>query len=209
MFAGNSHDHVSSKRRNAMSQTAEAIRTVDGVELPPVGTYTIDTAHTHVSFLARHLMVTKVRGNFRSFSGTIEVAEVPEESKVEATIDAPSIDTGEPNRDAHLRSPDFLDVAHYPTITFRSTGLVRKGGTKFALPGELTIRGVTRPVILEAEYDGVVVHPQMGTRIGLSASGEINREDFGMTWNAALEAGGFVVGKTVRLEIEAEAVLQG
>jgi polyisoprenoid-binding protein YceI len=190
-----------------MSQTQQAARTIDGVELPPAGVYQIDTVHTNVSFLARHLMVTRVRGKFGEFAGTIQVGESPEQSKVEATIQAASIDTGEPRRDAHLRSPDFLDVEKYPTITFKSTGLVHKGGSKFLLPGELTIRGVTKPVALEGEFEGVVVHPQMGTRIGLSASGEIDREEWGMTYNAVLETGGFLVSKTVRLEIEAEAIL--
>jgi len=192
-----------------MSETKEAARTIDGVALPSPGTYELDSAHSSVSFVARHLMVTKVRGHFSGFSGTIQVTEPHEEARVEATIDAASIDTGEPNRDAHLRSADFLDVEHFPTITFVGTGVVHRGGSRFSLPGELTIRGVTRPITLDAEYLGTVTHPQMGTRIGLSATGEINREEFGITWNAALETGGWVVGKTVRLELEAEAVQKG
>ena len=189
-----------------MAETKEAAKTIDGVELPSPGSYEIDSAHSSVSFVARHLMVTKVRGHFSGFSGTIQVTEPHEEARVEATIDAASIDTGEPNRDAHLRSADFLDVEHFPTITFVGAGPVHKGGSRFSLPGELTIRGVTRPITLEAEYLGTASHPQMGTRIGLSATGEIDREEFGMTWNAALEAGGWMVSKTVRLELEAEAV---
>ena len=189
-----------------MAETKEAAKTIDGVELPSRGSYEIDSAHSSVGFVARHLMVSKVRGHFSRFSGTIQVTDAPEQARVEATIDAASIDTGEPNRDAHLRSADFLDVEHFPTITFAGTGPVHKGGSRFSLPGELTIRGVTRPITLEAEYLGTASHPQMGTRIGLSATGEIDREEFGMTWNAALEAGGWVVSKTVRLELEAEAV---
>jgi polyisoprenoid-binding protein YceI len=191
-----------------MSSTEQSVRTVDDLELPAPGTWEIDAVHSNVSFVVRHLMVSKVRGKFGKFSGTIQVAEHPEDSKVEATIEAASIDTGEPNRDAHVRSADFLDVENYPTITFSASGPVRKRGTDFTLTGDLTIRGTTKPVTLDAEYLGVVTHPQMGTRMGLSASGEINKDDFGVSFNAALETGGFVLGKTIRLEIEVEAVLK-
>lgn len=191
-----------------MSQTQTAPRTLDGVALPPAGTYTIDPVHSDLSFVARHLMVTKVRGHFRSFSGTIEVAEVPEESRVTATIDAASVDTNEPMRDNHIRSADFLDAEHYPTITFESTGLVRTGSTTFDLPGLLTIRGITRPVTLKAEFNGVTEHPQMGTRIGLSAHADIDRDDWGVSFNAALETGGLVVSKNIRLELEVQATAQ-
>jgi polyisoprenoid-binding protein YceI len=190
-----------------MAQSRHAGTTVAGIELPRPGTYRIDPAHSTVSFVARHLMVAKVRGHFTTFSGTIEVTGAPEEAKVQATIDAASIATGDANRDAHLRSADFLDVEHFPTITFTGTGPVPGDGSTFTLPGELTIRGVTKPVTLEGEYLGTMTHPQMGTRLGVSATGEIDREEFGITWNAALEAGGWVVSKTVRLEIEAEATL--
>src|SRR5258708_29069295 len=153
-------------------------------------------------------MGSEVRGNFGAFSGTIEVAEAPEESKVEGTVDAASINTGEENRDAHIRSADSLDAENYPTITFKGRGPVKKGDDKFTLTGDLTIRGVTKPFTLDGEYQGVIVHPQMGTRLGLSASGEINKDDFGVTYNAALETGGFVLGKTIRIGVEAEATLQ-
>ena len=189
-----------------MSATEESVRTLDGVQLPAAGTWEIDPVHSQVSFVVRHLMVSKVRGKFAKFSGTIEVAENHQDSKVEATIDAASIDTSEPNRDAHIRSADFLDVENYPVITFTALGPIHRSGTKFTLSGDLTIRGVTKPVTLEAEYLGVVVHPQMGTRMGLSATGEINKDDFGVLYNAALETGGFVLGKTIRLELEVEAV---
>jgi polyisoprenoid-binding protein YceI len=191
-----------------MSSTEQAVRSVDGVELPPTGTWEIDVAHSQVSFVVRHMMVSKVRGRFTKFSGTIEVAENHRDSKVEATIDAASIDTSEPNRDNHIRSADFLDVENYPVITFTALGPIHKSGTKFTLSGDLTIRGVTKPVTLEAEYLGVVVHPQMGTRMGLSATGDINKDDFGVVYNAALETGGFVLGKTIRLELEVEAILK-
>jgi polyisoprenoid-binding protein YceI len=172
------------------------MRTVDGLELPPPGTWEIDPVHSQVSFVVRHMVVAKVRGKFAKFSGTIQVAENHQDSKVE------------PNRDAHIRSADFLDVANYPVITFSALGPIHKGGTKFTLSGDLTIRGITKPVTLEAEYLGVVTHPQMGTRMGLSATGEINKDDFGVLYNAALETGGFVLGKTIRLELEVEAVLK-
>jgi polyisoprenoid-binding protein YceI len=191
-----------------MSATEQSVRNVAGVEVPVAGTYEIDPVHSNVSFVVRHLMVSKVRGRFGTFSGTIQVAEAPEESKVEATVDAASIDTGEPNRDNHIRSADFLDVANYPTITFTASGPVKKGDDKFTLTGDLTIRGITKPLSLDAEYLGVIVHPQMGTRLGISASGEINKDDFGVSFNAALETGGFVLGKTIRIEVEAEASLK-
>ena len=189
-----------------MSSTQQSVRMIDDLELPAPGTWEIDAVHSNVSFVVRHLMVSKVRGKFAKFSGTINVAESPEDSKVEATIEAASIDTGDPNRDAHVRSADFLDVENYPTITFSASGPVRKRGTDFTLTGDLTIRGTTKPVTLDAEYLGVVKHPQMGTRMGLSASGEINKDDFGVSFNAALETGGFVLGKTIRLEVEVEAI---
>lgn len=191
-----------------MSQTQEALRTIDGVELPSPGTWRIDPAHTQVGFVARHLMVSKVRGRFTAFAGTITIAEDPTQSSVEATIDTASIDTGEPNRDAHVRSADFLDVERYPTITFKAQGPVQTSGTHFELTGDLTVKGVTRPVTLRGEYTGVMSSERMGTRLGLEASAEINREDFGVNFNAVLETGGMVVGKTIRLELEAEAVLQ-
>jgi len=191
-----------------MSQTQEAVRTIDGVALPTPGTWEIDRSHTHVGFVARHLMVTKVRGQFTAFAGTIHIAEDPKESSVEATIDTASLETGDPNRDAHVRSADFLDVERYPTITFSAQGPVQTSGTRFTLTGDLTVKGVTRPITLEGEYVGVMSDARMGTRLGLSASGEINREDFGVNFNAVLETGGMVVGKTIRLELEAEAVLK-
>jgi len=191
-----------------MSSTQASVRTIEGLELPPPGTWEIDPVHSNVSFVVRHMVVAKVRGKFAKFSGTIEVAENHQDSKVDATIDAASIDTSEPNRDAHIRSADFLDVENHPVITFSAVGPIHTAGTKFTLSGDLTIRGVTKPVTLEAEYLGVIKHPQMGTRMGLSATGEINKDDFGVLYNAALETGGFVLGKTIRLELEVEAVLK-
>jgi polyisoprenoid-binding protein YceI len=173
--------------------------------LPAVGTWTIDPTHSTVGFVARHLMVTKVRGRFADVAGVVEVAEVPEESTVNVTIQTASIDTRNDDRDNHLRSPDFFDAEHHPTITFRSTG-VRGSGDSWQLDGELTIKGITRPVSLDVSFEGVVDDPWGGQRAGFSASGELDRDDWGLTWNVALESGGVVVGKKVKLEIEAQLV---
>lgn len=185
---------------------ALAGRTLDGVELPGAGTWKIDPSHSSVEFTARHLMVAKVRGRFGEFSGAVHVAEVPEESSVEVTIDASSIDTREDRRDAHLRSQDFFDVDNHPAITFRGAGLRRTGDMRFELPGELTIRGVARPVTLQVDYGGLTLDPWGNSRAAFSAKTEIDREGFGLTWNQALETGGVLVGKQVKIEIEIEAV---
>lgn len=188
---------------------AIAGRTLEGVEAPAVGTWEIDPSHSLVGFTARHLMVAKVRGRFGSFSGTIEIAEQPEDSSASVTLDAASIDTRDEKRDEHLRSPDFLDVANHPSLTFRSTGFRQTGKTSFELPGELTIRGVTKPVTLQAEYEGLTPDPWGNTRAVFTASTEIDREDWGLTWNVALETGGVLVGKIVKIELEVQAVHKG
>jgi polyisoprenoid-binding protein YceI len=184
----------------------KATRAVNGLEAPAPGTWAFDQGHTTLMGEARHLMVTKVRGRFTDFSGTIHVAEVPEESFVDVEIRADSIDTGNPDRDGHLRSPDFLDVENHPTLTFRSTGVDLGDGPNFRVPGELTIRGVTRPVVLDAEYLGATADPWGNTRVGFSATTEVDREDFGMTWNVALEAGGVLVSRKIRIELEVQAI---
>lgn len=173
----------------------------------PVGTWNIDLSHSAATFSVRHLMVSKVRGRFASFSGTVRVPEQPLDAEVEATIDVASIDTHDANRDTHLRSADFFDAEQYPTITFRSRS-VRPQGSDFVLAGDLTIRGTTRPVELALEFNGTTGDPWGGTRAGFSATTEISRKDFGMEWNMALETGGFVVGDTVKIELEIEAVKQ-
>jgi len=180
-------------------------RTFDGVSIPAPGTFTIDPAHTTVGFLARHLMVSKVRGSFTEVAGSITVGEDPLASAVEATIGAASITTGAPDRDGHLRSGDFLDVEKYPNLTFRSLRVARGSGNEFVVVGELTIRGVTREVELQVEFEGVVVNPWGQEVIGITASTEIDREEFGITWNQALETGGVLVGKKVKIEISAQA----
>jgi len=176
------------------------------VVVPTGGVWTIDTAHSTVGAVARHLMVTKVRGRFTSFGGTVHVADPFEGSRVEVTIDASSIDTGTPQRDDHLRSPDFLDVENHPTIEFRSTGFEPTGDATFRLDGDLTIRGITKRVRLDAEYLGLAADAYGNSRISFSATGEIDREEFGMTWNQALETGGMLVSKRLQIELDVQAI---
>jgi polyisoprenoid-binding protein YceI len=183
-------------------------RLVEGVEVPKPGTFAIDASHTTVGFVARHLMVAKVRGRFTDFSGSITIADDPLASSAALTIQAASITTSDDTRDGHLRSADFLDAEKYPTLTYRSTGIVGHRGSSYKLAGELTIREVTRPVTLEVELEGVVGDPWGNSRAVFTAAAEIDREEFGITWNQALETGGVLVGKRVKIEIEAEAVLQ-
>jgi polyisoprenoid-binding protein YceI len=173
--------------------------------LPTPGTWKIDPSHTTAGFVARHLMVTKVRGRFASLQGAIEIAEDPTQSTVEITIDTPSVDSRDEKRDEHLRSPDFFDVENFPYITFRSTK-VEQDGDDWKVFGDLSIKDVTRPVVLDVEYEGTVTDPWGGERIGFTASTEVDREDWGLTWNVALEAGGVVVSRKIKLELEVEAV---
>ena len=172
--------------------------------LPTTGTWTIDPAHTVVSFSARHLMAAKVRGSFKTFSGSINIAESPESSSVAVSIDAGSIDTGVEDRDNHLRSPDFLDVESFESLEFVSSA-VRPVAGGYEVDGNLTIRGTSRPVTLHMEYAGVMADPWGNEKAIFSANTSINREDFGLTWNAPLEAGGWLVGKEVQIEIEVQA----
>ncbi|SCL23014.1 Polyisoprenoid-binding protein YceI [Micromonospora nigra] len=190
------------------SNTESVTRDWDGLTIPAAGTYLLDVAHKRVGFLARHMMVSKVRGEFADATATITVAEDPMQSAVSATIQAASITTAQADRDAHLRSPEFLDVAAFPTLEFRSTGVKSRDGNEFVLTGELTIKGVSRTVDLEVEFEGVGRSPFGQDIFGFSASTEIDREDFGLTWNVALETGGVLVGKKVKIEIEGEAVRQ-
>ncbi|HEY8524798.1 MAG TPA: YceI family protein [Acidimicrobiales bacterium] len=188
-----------------MADTA-LTRTVDGLEVPTPGTFELDPAHSHVGFSVRHMMVSRVRGRFASFSGVVTVADDPAASSVEVTIDVASIDTRDETRDNHLRSPDFFDAEKYPTITYRSRGVTVTGPGRFTVQGDLTVRDVTRPVDLDVTYEGVAKDPWGNQRFGITATTEIDREDFGLTWNQPLETGGVLVGKSARIEIEAEAV---
>jgi len=172
----------------------------------------IDPAHTTVEFAVKHMMFTTVRGRFKALSGTIRIDEQhPDRSSVDVSIDASSIDTGVGDRDAHLRSADFLDVEQHPQITFRSTrveGAHRQQGDRFTIAGELQIRGTKIPVTLSATFEGLGKDPWGKERAGFAARTEIDRRDWGLRWNQALETGGVLVGNTVKIEIEAQAVKQ-
>jgi polyisoprenoid-binding protein YceI len=187
--------------------TTPGIRVVGGRQVPEVGTWEIDPSHQAFEFVARHLMA-KVRGRFPAASGAATIAENPEESTLEVEIDANSIDTKDETRDAHMRSNDFFGVEEHPTISFRSTA-VRPGDgeNEWKVEGELTIRGVTRPVTVDVEFLGAAIDPWGNQRIGFSGVvPEVNREDWGLTWNTPLETGGFLLSKSVRLEMEAELI---
>jgi polyisoprenoid-binding protein YceI len=187
---------------------APLTREVDGSVLPTAATFVLDKSHTQIGLVARHLMVSKVRGRFTDFEGTLVVAEDPAQSSVEVTIQAASISTNDENRDDHVRTNDFLNVEEFPTLTYRSTKVQLGASGDWKVTGELTIRGVTRPVVLDVQFEGVIQDPWGNQRLGFTASGEIDRNDFGVSFNAALETGGFVVSPKVKLEIEAEAVRQ-
>jgi polyisoprenoid-binding protein YceI len=182
--------------------------TETAVEIPGyvAGTWTIDPVHSEVSFVVRHMMVSKVRGRFDKFEGTFTTAGDPLQSAVEATIDLASVNTGEPNRDNHIRSADFFEVESHPTMTFRSTG-VRRDGDGFLLDGDLTIRGITRPVTLELEINGFGPDAYGGTRAGFSATTEINRTDWGVSYNGPIPGGGVAVSEKVTINLEIEGVL--
>jgi len=170
------------------------------------GRWTIDPVHSEVGFSVRHMMVSKVRGKFNVFSGDVVTGANPLESSVTATIDLSSIDTGNADRDAHIRSADFFDVDQHKTMTYRSTG-VRVDGDDFVLDGELTLKGVPKPRSLPLELGGFGPDPYGGTRAGFTATGEIKRSDYGVDFNAALETGGLVVADKVTIALEIEAVL--
>lgn len=182
-----------------MSSTATPT-TTDRATLPAAGTWAIDPTHTSVEAVARHLVVSKVRGRFTEFSGTVTIGEDVTASAMDIEIAAASIDTGTPDRDAHLKSPDFLDVETHPTITFRSTEVV-PAGDRWQVPGELTIRGVARPVTLDVAYLGTTTDPWGNPKAVFEATAELDREAFGMTWNQALETGGVLVSKTLKVEL--------
>jgi polyisoprenoid-binding protein YceI len=167
----------------------------------------IDPTHSQIEFSVRHMMISNVRGRFEKFSGTVEFDEAnPANLTVDITIDAASINTHEAQRDAHLASADFFNVEQYPSLTFKSTSVQQIDAQTLKVAGDLTIAGVTRPVTLDVEYAGTALSPWGTTSAGFSAHTRISRKDFGLTWNAALETGGFVVGDEVKIGIELEAV---
>ena len=172
------------------------------------GTWVIDPTHTTIGFSARHAMVAKVRGNFAEFAGSFTLdGSNPAASRAELTVETASIDTRNADRDGHLKSADFLDVENFPKLTFTSTS-VSGSGEKFTVTGDLTIHGVTKSVPVEFELLGVSTDPWGGIRIGFEGSTEISRKEFGLVWNAALETGGVLVGDTVKIELDVEAVKQ-
>jgi len=170
-------------------------------------TWAIDPVHSEVGFTVRHMMVSKVRGKFTQFDGQFVTGESPLHSSVTATVDLSSIDTGNADRDNHIRSADFFDVDHHQAMTYRSTG-VRPRGDGYVLDGELTLKGVTKPLTLDLELGGFGPDPYGGVRAGFTAVGELKRSDFGVDFNAVLETGGVVVGDKVTLILEIEGVLQ-
>ena len=169
------------------------------------GTWTVDPSHSNIGFTARHLMVAKVRGSFTEFTGTIDVADDRLKSTLNATVKAKSVNTGDETRDAHLRGEDFFDADNHEQWTLASTG-IESAGDDFVLHTNLTIKGVAKPVDFALEFDGVVNDPWGNTKAGFTAEAEINRKDFGLEWNVALEAGGVVVGEKVKILLEIEAL---
>ena len=170
--------------------------------------WALDPAHTNVEFTVRHMMISNVKGQFQKTSGTVTVnGSDPTSAKIDATIDATSIDTRVDKRDAHLKSPAFLDVDKFPTITFKSNKVEADGPGKWKVKGDLTLHGVTKPVVLEVESTGTPISDPMGnTRAGASATTKISRKDFGLTWNQPLETGGVMVGDEVAISIDVEAI---
>jgi polyisoprenoid-binding protein YceI len=177
------------------------------VDVPPAGRWAIDAGHANVGFVGRHFGLTKIRGRFTDLEGTVTIAEPVERSSVEVTINMATVDSGDTTRDDHLRSADFFDVERHAYATFRSTAFTATGRTGQMI-GDLTIKDVTRPVRLDVEYLGRVTDPWGNDRIVFSAAGFINREDWGLTWNMVLEAGGWLVSKEIRLEIDVELIRQ-
>jgi polyisoprenoid-binding protein YceI len=170
------------------------------------GSWTIDPVHSEIGFSVRHMMVSKVRGKFTTFSGDVVTGESPLDSSVTATIDLSSIDTGNEDRDNHIRSADFFEVDQHKTMSFRSTG-VRRDGQDYVLDGELTLKSITKPISLRLELGGFGRDPLGGTRAGFTAIGQLKRSDFGVDFNAVLETGGVLVGDRVDILLEIEAVL--
>ena len=163
----------------------------------PAGTWTVDASHSELGFVARHLMVTKVRGQFKEFEGTVKVGDSLTDSQVSAVAQLASVDTGSADRDAHLKSADFFDVENNPTMSFTSTEV-----TTDSLKGDLTIKGVTKPVVFDLEFGGLATDPWGNQKAGFEASAEINRKDWGLEWNVALEGGGVLVSEKIKINLD-------
>jgi polyisoprenoid-binding protein YceI len=177
------------------------------VEESLTGTYQLDPTHTRLGFVARYAMVTKVRGQFNSFSGTLNInAEDPSKSSAEVSIDVASVTTGNEDRDNHLRANDFFDVPNFPTWTFKSTSAEKVGEDTYRITGDLTIKDTTKPITIDFEHTGAAKDPWGNTRIGFEGRTTVNRKDWGIGWNVALEAGGVLVGEKVTLELDVSAV---
>lgn len=192
--------------QDTSQETIALTRVVEDRQVPAAGTWSIDPTHTQAEFIARHLMVSKVRGGFSDIAGTITVGDDPAESSVEVTIPVATVSTGTEDRDTHLKSGDFFDIEQFPTISFSSTS-VEPSGSSWKLSGDLTIRDVTRPVTLDFEFLGISTDPWGNAKAAFSASTEVEREEWGLTWNVPLEGGGVLVSKTIKLEIEAQAAM--
>lgn len=186
--------------------TTTLTRSLDGRTVPAAGRYQLDPNHSEVGFIARHLVVTKVRGRFERYDVDLAIADRVEDSTLEVRMDAASITTGNPDRDAHLRSPDFFDVENHPQLVFRSKTIRNVSDIVWLVEGDLEILGVSKPVTLEVGFHGEVTDPYGNVKLLATATTEINREDWGLTWNAVLEAGSVVVSKKIQIEIEVQAV---
>jgi polyisoprenoid-binding protein YceI len=173
--------------------------------IAPAGVWTIDPTHSSVGFSVKHMMIATVRGRFAQFEGAIEVDESGA-ARIHGVVDAASIDTNESQRDEHLRSADFLDAAEHPEIRFRSTAVERRGDGEYRIAGEITIRGATREIALDAQVQGAGTDPWGNERVALEATGQLSRKDFGLTWNQAMEAGGVLVGDRVTLTLDLSTV---
>lgn len=171
------------------------------------GTWTLDPTHSEISFSVKHLKISKVRGSFKKFEATIVTAENPTDSTLEASVDVASVDTNQKDRDAHLRTSDFFLAEQFPTMTFTSTS-IETSGDDFSITGDLTLRGVTKTEVLKGEFGGIVTDGYGQTKAGATASTVINRHDYGVSWNAALEAGGLTLGDDVSINLEVQFVLQ-
>ena len=170
------------------------------------GTFNFDSAHTEIGFSARHLMVTRVRGNFNSFTGTATSEENLQNAKINVDIDVASIETGNKDRDEHLRSSDFFEADKFPTITFESTDVKAKNDTTLAVTGDLTIKGVTKEITIDFDFTGEVTDPWGNTRVGFEGEANIDRKDFGLTWNQAIDGGGMMVSEKIGMSFDISAV---